>query len=43
LKIGQHLAKLEAKIKWFHFSGHGVCYEHVWITLEEYLVSFITV
>jgi len=24
LKIGQHLAKLEAKIQWFLFSGHGV-------------------
>jgi len=24
LKIGQHLAKLAAKIQWHLFSGHGV-------------------
>jgi len=24
LKIGQYLARLEAKILWRHFSGHGV-------------------
>jgi len=25
LKIGQYLAKLEAKIEWHFFAGHGVC------------------
>jgi len=24
LKIGQHLTKLEAKVEWHLFSGHGV-------------------
>jgi len=24
LKIGEHLAKLEAKIQWYLFSGQGV-------------------
>jgi len=29
LKIGQYLAKLEAKIQWHLFSAHGVCSQSI--------------